>query len=109
MMTYKGYKGEVVYDHESKTLHGEVIGTRAVITFQGTSANDIEQAFKDSIDDYIEWCEERGKEPEKPFSGKLLLRIEPKLHEKLTVAAAKHNISLNKFISEKLVDSVNKS
>jgi len=60
-----------------KIFHGEVTNTQAVITFQGTCVDEIEQAFKDSVDDYLTWCKERGKEPEKPFSGKFVLRILP--------------------------------
>lgn len=64
-MTYKGYKGEVIYDFEAKIFHGEVVGIRAVITFQGTTIEEIEQSFKDSIDDYLDWCKERVEKPDR--------------------------------------------
>lgn len=64
MINYKGYHGTVQYDDEAKIFHGEIINTRTVITFQGTSGDEIKQAFRDSVDDYLEWCAERGKEPE---------------------------------------------
>jgi predicted HicB family RNase H-like nuclease len=69
MMEYKGYLGKVTYDEKAHLLHGDVIGLRAVITFQGKNVDELEKAFKDSIDDYIEWCEARGTNPEKAFSG----------------------------------------
>lgn len=56
-------------------FHGEVIDLRDVITFQGTSVEELERAFQDSVDDYLEFCEERGEEPDKPFSGRLMLRL----------------------------------
>ena len=56
-------------------FHGEVLDMRDVITFQGKSVEELEQAFRDSIDDYLEFCEERGEEPERPFSGRLMLRL----------------------------------
>ena len=62
MLKYKGYTGYVVYDDEARIFHGEVAAIKAVITFQGTTVDEIEQAFKDSVDDYLDWCEERGKE-----------------------------------------------
>lgn len=65
MMNYKGFYGLVQYNDETKIFHGEVTNTRTVITFQGTCVDEIEQAFKDSVDDYLVWCKERGKEPEK--------------------------------------------
>jgi predicted HicB family RNase H-like nuclease len=69
MMKYKGYIGHVEYDDEAKLFHGEVVGLRDIITFQGKSVEELEQAFKDSIDDYLTWCKERREKPEKTFSG----------------------------------------
>jgi len=98
MMKYKGYYGSVQYDDEAKIFHGDIINTRSVITFQGTTVDEIEQAFRDSVDDYLDWCKERGKEPEKPFSGKFVLRISPELHRQLNIKAKQNNASLNSFI-----------
>lgn len=67
MMTYKGYIGHVTYDDEAKLLHGEVINIRDVVTFQGQSVDELEQAFHDSVDDYLEMCVERGEAPDKPL------------------------------------------
>lgn len=66
MMKYKGYTGDVEYDDEAKIFHGEVLGIKDVVTFQGTTVNEIEQAFKDSVDDYLAFCAERGEEPDQP-------------------------------------------
>jgi predicted HicB family RNase H-like nuclease len=98
MMTYKGYYGVVQYDDEAKIFNGEVINTRTVITFQGTTVDEIETSFRDSVDDYLDWCKERNKEPEKPFSGKFVLRLSPDLHRKLNLKAKMTNNSLNSFI-----------
>lgn len=102
MMKYKGFEGVVQYDDDAKIFHGEVINTRTVITFQGTTVDEIETAFRDSVDDYLEWCAERGKEPEKPFSGKFVLRIPPELHRRLNLKAKRNNASLNSFIVKTL-------
>jgi predicted HicB family RNase H-like nuclease len=75
MLKYKGYSGFVGYDDEARIFHGEVAGLKAVITFHGMTVDEIEQAFKDSIDDYLDWCKERGVEPEKAYSGKFSLRM----------------------------------
>jgi len=105
MMKYKGYTGEVVYDNEARLFHGDVIGTKAVITFQGKTVDELEQAFKDSVDTYIEWCDKRKTEPEKSFSGNLHIRISSKEHERLAQEALERNMSLNSFIVEKLTSS----
>ncbi len=102
MLKYKGYIGHASYDDEAKTFHGEVIGLKDVITFQGTTVKAIEKAFKDSIDDYLEWCKERGEKPEKTFSGKLNLRMSADLHAHLALEAEKKGISLNELINQKL-------
>ncbi len=65
MMKYKEYLGSVTYDDEAKLFHGEVIGLKDVIAFQGLTVKELEKVLKDSIDDYLEWCEQRGEVPEK--------------------------------------------
>jgi len=106
MMEYKGYLGTVEYDADVKIFHGDVINTRDVITFQGTTVNEIEMAFKDSIDDYIAWCKEDGVEPEKPYSGKFNVRLSPELHRQVAILAKKRRISLNSFVEKALVDEI---
>jgi predicted HicB family RNase H-like nuclease len=102
MMEYKGYKGEVTYDATAKIFHGEVLGLKDVITFQGTTVKELEHAFKGSIDDYLAWCKKRGEQPEKTFSGNIRIRISPELHAQLTQLAMLHGTSLNSLIIEKL-------
>jgi len=103
-MTYKDYTGIVTFDDEARIFHGEVIGLRDVITFQGQSVDELEKAMADSIDFYLDWCVERNKQPEKPFSGKVLLRTTSELHSRATVAAARVGLSLNKFIEKAIED-----
>jgi predicted HicB family RNase H-like nuclease len=102
MLKYKGYTGYVEFDDEAGIFHGEVLDLRDVITFQGKSVEEIEQAFRDSVNDYLEFCEERREEPDKPFSGRLMLRLPPHLHRKAYVGARREGKSLNQWIAEKL-------
>jgi predicted HicB family RNase H-like nuclease len=88
-MEYKGYIGNVIFDYDAMIFHGEVINTRDVITFQGISVTELEKEFKNSINDYIEWCNDEGVSPEKPYSGKFNVRISPDLHRKIAQAAHK--------------------
>jgi predicted HicB family RNase H-like nuclease len=101
-MKYKGYVGQVVYDDEAKIFHGDVIGLKDVITFQGQSVQELEQAFKDSVDDYLEFCHSRGEKPDKTFSGNIRVRMNPQLHEHISLEAAQKGISLNELITQKL-------
>jgi len=106
MMTYKGYIATVEYDDAAGIFHGEVVNLRDVITFQGISVEELRQAFADSVDDYLEFCAERGEEPEKPFSGKFVVRVSPELHRDLVVKSRLANKSLNTWIGEVLEASV---
>ena len=101
-MKYKGYIGHVEYDDEAKIFHGEVVGLKDIITFQGKSVEELEQAFKDSVDDYLTWCKERGERPEKRFSGTFNLRIPPELHARLASQAKTIGMSLNTYVAAKL-------
>jgi predicted HicB family RNase H-like nuclease len=105
MLAYKGYTGRAEYDDESGLLHGEVIDLRDVVTFQATSVAELEAAFRDSIDDYLEFCKERGEEPEKPFSGRFMLRLPPDLHRRVHVRAVREGKSLNQWIADSLEKS----
>ena len=102
MMEYKGYAGKVEYDDEVGVFYGEVINLRDVITFQGDTVEKLRQAFYDSVDDYLEFCAERNEEPEKPFSGKFILRVPPELHRKIYTQAKIANKSLNNWVNEVL-------
>ena len=102
MMTYKGYSGSVRFDDEAELFHGEVIGLRDVVTFQGRTVDELKQAFHDSIDDYLEICESRSEDPDKPFSGKFLLRVDPVLHRRLAQLSADDGESLNNWIASRL-------
>ena len=88
MMEYKSYLGNIEYDDQAEIFHGEVINTRDVITFQGSSVAELRKAFRDSVDDYLEFCAQRGEKPEKPFSGRFVTRISPDLHRNITVVAS---------------------
>ena len=68
-MKYKDFTGHVEFDADAGIFHGEVLDTRDVITFHSTSVAELEQAFRESIDDYLEFCAQRGEKPDKPFSG----------------------------------------
>ena len=99
---YKGYEGIVTFDDEAGLFHGEVINTRDVITFQGRSVDEIKKAFKESVDDYLAFCKKRKEKAEKPFSGKLVIRINPDLHRRLFTEAKKKHLSLNALVQERL-------
>ena len=109
MMEYKGYIGHVEFDDDAEIFHGEVINTRDVITFQGKTVEEIKQAFRDSLADYFEYCTKLGQQPEKPFTGKVMLRISPDLHRKIYLAAKQSGESINSWIKGQLAHNVDRA
>ena len=101
-MEYKGYSAKVIFDSDAGVLSGEVEGLRDVVTFEATNVESLEAAFRESVDDYLAMCAERGEEPDKPYSGKILVRAEPALHRDLVQAAAREGISLNAAAADAL-------
>jgi predicted HicB family RNase H-like nuclease len=101
-MTYKGYIGVARFDDEANVIRGQVVNTRDTITFQGKSVDEAKAAFRDSVDDYLEFCESSGEAPEKPFSGRILLRVGPELHRDLMAIAWSENVSVNRLVCREL-------
>ena len=107
MMEYKGYAAKVTFDDEAEIFHGEVIAIKDVVTFQGKTAREVKKAFRDSVDDYLSFCKERGEAPDKPFTGKFVVRISPELHKKIYLSAKLSDESINAWLNEKLDRVVN--
>ena len=102
MLHYKGYTGHIEFDDEAGLFHGEVLDLKDVVTFQGRSVDEIVQAFRDSVDDYLDFYAGRGEKPDKPFSGKFVLRMNPELHHTIHLKAVKAGKSLNKWVNDTL-------
>ena len=102
ILRYKEYIAEIDFDEEADLFHGQVINLRDVITFQGRCIDELRQALADSVEDYLEFCAERGEAPEKPFSGKFVLRVRPEVHRSIVIAAARERKSLNAWAKDVL-------
>ena len=97
---YKGYTGSVEYNEEDNYFFGRVLGLhRDGIIYEGDSAESLKKDFEEGIDDYLMHCQENGKQPEKPFSGKTIIRMGTQLHEAAAMKARDQGISLNEFIN----------
>lgn len=97
-LEYRGYIATVDYIAEDSLIVGEVVNTRDVIGFHAENAADVEQAFHDTIDSYIGACERQGQAPEKPYSGKLLVRMGADLHGRVAAMAAAAGASINQVV-----------
>ena len=101
-MTYKGYVGTVEYSEEDGCLFGRIAGIHDIITYAGESVTEIRQAFEEAVDDYLKHCKETGKKPNKPYSGKFVLRIDPSVHARLAAKALATGKSLNQYAADVL-------
>jgi predicted HicB family RNase H-like nuclease len=102
-MEYKGYSaGPIEFDADENTFSGTVAGLRDVIHFEGSTARELTKAFRESIDAYLEFCAEKGLNPDRPFNGKILVRTEPALHRKAALRAAAEGVSLSQWITKQI-------
>jgi predicted HicB family RNase H-like nuclease len=101
---YKGYHGRAEYDADERNFHGRVVETRDVISFVANEPAGLEKAFKESVDDYLEFCRSRGEEPNKPFSA-LAVRMPSKLYHALSIAADKAEKSMNQYVLDVLSEA----
>lgn len=104
MLEYKSYVAVMRVEVDDGCIAGHTIGMRDGVTFEGQTVAEAIQAFHDSVEDYLKWCEERKVEPDKPFSGKLVLRLTPDLHKRLSVEPAQADKSLNSLIVDTLAE-----
>ena len=102
-LTHRGYSGSLVADVEDDVLHGRILGIRDVVLFEGATPAAAAAAFREAVDDYLIQCQEAGREPEKPYSGKLLVRMTPEQHRQLATEAEETGVSLNTLILQRAV------
>lgn len=108
ILQYKGYHAKIEFDNETFSLRGKIEGINDLVNFESKDLNTIEQEFHDAVDDYIEFCKEVGKKPEKEYKGTFNIRISPELHKKIALVALKNGDTLNKTI-EKALEAYTKS
>ena len=98
-MNYKGYFARVEFDPEDHIFVGHIVGIRDVVGFHGESVVELEAAFREAVDDYLVACKELNQEPNKPYSGRLMLRIPMDLHASVAAAAEAKGKSINKWVT----------
>lgn len=106
MLNHNGYYGRVEFDDDAGLFHGEVLGIRDVVTFEGHSVDELRTAFQESVDDYLAYCKQRGEQPDKPCSGRFVLRLSPELHRQVNLHAAAESKSLNVWITDCIHTSI---
>lgn len=99
-MTYNGYSARIEYDDADEVFFGRVAGISDIVGFHAETVSELKDAFRDAVEDYIETCTKLGKDPQKPYSGRVMFRIDPEIHRRAVVAAELSGKSLNQWAEE---------
>ncbi len=103
---YKGYTATVEFDADEMLLHGRLDRIRDVVSFHATSVDDLHAEFVAAVDDYLAFCRERNEVPDRPYSGRFVVRMEPEMHRSLAVAASADRLSINTWLLRLISDAL---
>lgn len=106
LMTYKDYSARIEYSDEDACFIGHIAGIRDVVGFHGESVTELRAAFEEAVDDYLATCEKLNRSPQRPYSGKVMLRIDPQIHAKVAMLAEAQGKSINAWAQEALQRAV---
>jgi predicted HicB family RNase H-like nuclease len=101
-MTYKSYAARIEYSDADSLFIGHIAGIKDIVGFHGESVSELRAAFEEAVEDYLETCAKVGKTPQRPYSGKVMLRISPELHANIAMRAEASGKSLNQWAAETL-------
>lgn len=101
-MEYRGYIGSIEFSEEDCIFYGKVQGIRSLISYEGTTAQELVEDFHGAVDDYLALCEETGKAPEKAYKGSFNVRISPQLHQQAALYAISQQVTLNSLVETAL-------
>jgi predicted HicB family RNase H-like nuclease len=99
-LTYKGYAARIEYSDEDQCFVGHIAGISDIVGFHGDSVEEVRTAFHEAVDHYLEGCAALGIPPKKPYSGKLMIRVQPEVHARAAMTAAAKGKSLNAWAAE---------
>lgn len=108
LLRYKGYSARPEYSADDRIFYGKILGISDSVDFQSDNARNLEDEFHKAVDDYLEFCKEIGKEPQKAYSGAFNVRISPELHKEAVVFAKAKGVTLNKAVEQAIRAMVQK-
>lgn len=102
ILTHKGFAAAVEFDADDLLLVGRIAGINDVVGFHGSTPQELVAAFHEAVADYLETCRQVGKAPEKSYSGKVMLRVDPGVHAQIALASQLSGMSINQLGEEGL-------
>ena len=106
VLEYKGYYSKIEYSREDGLLYGRIEGINDLVNFESRQLDDIEKQFHLAVEDYLDFCKELGKEPERAYKGTFNVRIKPELHKQTAAYAVQNSESLNQFVEKAIENRV---
>ena len=106
VLEYKGYHAKIEFDSDDLLLRGKIEGIKDLVNFESANVNTIEEEFHTAVDDYLAFCNEIGKEPDKEYKGTFNIRISPELHKQLVIVAMKNGDTLNATVEKAIAKYV---
>ena len=104
-MSYNGYSARIEYDDEDAIFVGHLAGIRDIVSFHGVTVEELQTRFHEAVDHYVAVCQERGEQPQKPYSGNLMLRVSPDIHAAVASVSKIQGKSLNQWAAEVLKEA----
>ena len=103
-LEYKGYVGSIEYNKADNCFHGQVLGLnkKVCIIYEGFTAEELYNDFKDGIDHYLESCKEDGIQPEKPYNGIFSIHIPFEINVRASKYAENQGISIDSFVQDSI-------
>ena len=98
ILQYDNFYASVHFSADDEVFYGKVLGINDLISFEGASVKELKEAFKEAVQDYLETCQQIGKEPEKTYKGSFNVRVPSTLHKEASIFAAVHDMTLNEFV-----------
>ncbi len=105
-MKYKGYSADIAYSEEDRCLVGHIAGITDIVGFHADTVPELQEAFEEAVEDYLETCEKLNKPAQKPYSGNLRLQIPPDIHVAIAKAAEASGKDLDQWATETFTDAV---
>lgn len=99
-MNYKNYSARIEYSDEDACFIGHIAGIRDVVGFHGESVSELRAAFEEAVDDYLETCQKLNRAPQRTYSGKVTLKIDPIFHAQVAMLAEAQGKSVSAWAKE---------
>ena len=106
LMTHLGYAAQVEFSADDDCFIGHIAGIADVVGFHADTVAELKTAFKESVEDYLATCAAANREPQRPYSGKIMLRIEPRIHAQIAMYAKAQGKSLNLWTQDLFTKAV---